>query len=285
MGRYGDTELVHLNKEEKKLIERYRGAKLSKNPKTGLSEGWSEQAKRYAAQSKQNKSMFTMSYKGYKEFQAQETKLEGEQKIAEAALAAKEKAIAAAKKIQPGEAAAMARMRKGAASGTMDVQALNRQMSQPIYQQGQAQQASALGQITRQGLEGSVIAQETSRKIGADVRSSIAEQARQIAFNNEQTKARAEQNLQGALMKRGALLRDLATKKAGLSTEQDIINLRTKYGMDLFSQQQHINTVQQMEDTAMGIVTGGLAGGGGGGDTTYDFSGGGYGTQQPTSNS
>lgn len=214
MGRYGDTELVHLNKEEQELIEKYRGAKLSTNPKTGLKEGFLG-LNTIPLTTKLVSGIF---------------KRQGEKKIAEKGLEAKEKAITAAKQIQPEEAQAMAQMRKAAAEGTMDVAALNQQIAQPMYQQGQAQQAQALGQITRQGLEGSVIAQETSRKIGSDVRASIAEQARQIAFNNEQTKAGAQQRHQAALMKRGSLLRDLAAKKAGLSTEQDIIDLRQKYG-------------------------------------------------------
>jgi len=252
MGRYGDTELVHLNKEEQELIEKYRGAKLNINPKTGLKEGFG---------------ILPMA-KQYFKWQAGKKQREGEKEISLAELGAKEKAIAAAKQIQPGEAQAMAQMRKAAAEGTMDVAALNQQMAQPLYQQGQAQQAQALGQITRQGLEGSVIAQEASRKIGSDVRASIAEQARQIAFNNEQTKAGAQQRHQAALMKRGSLLRDLAAKKAGLSSERDIIDLKQKYGDKVAAWQQGEEFTQEIEDNAkelLGMMSGGGGGGGAGG--------------------
>ena len=106
------------------------------------------------------------------------------------------------------EQQAMARMRKGAEQGTMDVAKLNQQMAQPLYQQGEAQEAQAMQKITQQGLEGSIIAQEVSRKIGSDVRASIAQQARQIAMENERTKAEAARRLTQAQMKRGELLRD-----------------------------------------------------------------------------
>ena len=111
------------------------------------------------------------------------------------------------------EQQAMARMKKGAEHGTMDTQKLNMQMAQPLYQQGEAQEAQAMQKITQQGLEGSIVAQEASRKVGSDVRASIADQARKIAMENERTKADAARNVQSAQMKRGQLLRDIAMKK------------------------------------------------------------------------
>ena len=107
----------------------------------------------------------------------------------------------------------------------IDTQAATSQAAQPMYQQGQAQQAEAMGQITRQGLEGSVIAQEASRKVGTDVRANIAEQARQIAFKNEQSKAQAEQRLQEAMFKRGDLLREIAGKSMLLDSERRLLSL------------------------------------------------------------
>lgn len=171
--------------------------------------------------------------KYYLQHRAQRTQSEGERKIADLQIAAQERALDAAKKVQPAEARAMAQLRKASEKGTMDVEALNMQMSQPLYQQGQAQVGQQLGQLTRQGLEGSVIAQEVSRKVGADVRADIAAQARQIAFQNQQTKAGAQQRLQGALFKRGELLRNLAQQKAELSTASQIAATKQDYANKL----------------------------------------------------
>jgi len=129
------------------------------------------------------------------------------------------KALKQASQMTAEEQQAMSRMRKGAEEGTMDVEGLNRQMAQPLYQQGEAQEATAMQKITAQGLEGSIIAQDVSRKIGSDVRASIADQARKIALDNEKTKADAARRLSEAQMKRGQLLRDIAIKKGAVMAE------------------------------------------------------------------
>lgn len=126
------------------------------------------------------------------------------------------------------EAQAMGRMKKGAEEGTMDVEGLNRQIAQPLYQQGEAQEAQAMQKITAQGLEGSIIAQEVSRKIGSDVRASIAKQAREIAMENERTKAEAERRYQESLMKRGQFLREIAMKKKGVEEGFKIGEMQSK---------------------------------------------------------
>ena len=159
----------------------------------------------------------------------------------------------AAGQISGEEAAAMARMKKGAEEGTMDVDALNQQMAQPLYQQGQAQQATQMGQMTMQGLEGSIIAQEASRKVGADVRASIASQARQIAYANEQTKAGAERSYQDALTRRGQLLRNIAAKRMGVIGESEIAELESQQAWNA-----------SLLNTGVGLVSGLGAQAGGG---------------------
>tara|TARA_Y100001973_G_scaffold40860_1_gene61069 strand:- start:2708 stop:3454 length:747 start_codon:yes stop_codon:yes gene_type:complete len=139
------------------------------------------------------------------------------------------------------EQQAMARMRKGAEQGTMDVAKLNQQIAQPLYQQGEAQEAQAMQKITQQGLEGSIIAQDVSRKVGSDVRASIAQQARQIAMDNERTKADAARRLSQAQMQRGQLLRDIAIKRgqveadyrAGRAAQPSDLDIYGNYVMDL----------------------------------------------------
>ena len=150
------------------------------------------------------------------------------------------KALDQASQMTAEEQQAISRMRRGAEQGTMDVQALNRQMAQPLYQQGEAQEAQAMQRITQQGLEGSIIAQEVSRKIGSDVRASIAQQARQIAMDNERTKAEAARRLSQAQMRRGQLLREIAMKRgqveadyrAGRAAQPSDLGIYGNYAMD-----------------------------------------------------
>lgn len=155
------------------------------------------------------------------------------------------KALNQASQMSAEEQQAISRMRKGAEQGTMDVAKLNQQMAQPLYQQGEAQEAQAMQKITQQGLEGSIIAQDVSRKVGADVRASIAQQARQIAMDNERTKADAARNLSQAQMKRGQLLREIAMKrgqveadyKAGRAAQGSSLSLALDTGLEMFGQQ------------------------------------------------
>ena len=143
------------------------------------------------------------------------------------------------------EQQAISRMRRGAEQGTMDVAKLNQQMAQPLYQQGEAQEAQAMQRITQQGLEGSIIAQDVSRRVGSDVRASIAEQARKIAMENERTKADAARRLSQAQMRRGQLLREIAMKrgqveanyKAGRAAQGSDLSLALDTGLEMFGQQ------------------------------------------------
>jgi len=142
------------------------------------------------------------------------------------------------------EQQAMARMRKGAEQGTMDVAKLNQQMAQPLYQQGEAQEAQAMQRITQQGLEGSIIAQDVSRRVGSDVRASIAQQARQIAMDNEKTKADAARNLSQAQMRRAQILKEIAMKrgqveanyKAGRAAQGSRLSMVLDTGLEMFGQ-------------------------------------------------
>ena len=214
--------------------------------------------------------------KYYLQHKAQRTQSEGEKKIADLQIAGQERALEAAKKVQPAEARAMAQLRKASEKGTMDVEALNMQRSQPLYQQGQAQVGQQLGQLTRQGLEGSVIAQEVSRKVGADVRADIASQARQIALQNQQTKAGAQQRLQGALFKRGELLRNLAQQKAGLSTASQIAATKQDYANKLGNIQVGQSMYGDAEDAMRMIMGAPPSGGSSSGGTTGGTTGGGF---------
>ena len=113
----------------------------------------------------------------------------------------------------PEEVYGAKKLKDAASGGAIDVQDTPAQVTQPLYQQGENIEAQAQGNITQQGLEGSIIAQETSQKIGSEVRAEIANQARNIAIQNEQTKLDAKKTLQDNVMKRADLLRSLAFKR------------------------------------------------------------------------
>ena len=154
------------------------------------------------------------------------------------------RAVEAAGQLSGEEARAMGRMRKGAEKGTMNVEKMTQQVAQPLYQQGQAQVAEQMGIITSQGLEGSIMAQEVSRKVGADVRAKIAGQARQISLANERTKAESEKRYQDSLMRRGQLMRDIASQKIAveggaalqeMASKQEFAGSLVGAGLDLAS--------------------------------------------------
>lgn len=225
-GRYGDTELVHMSPQEIKLLEKMSGTKPTINPVTGLKEYWAwlipaavTAVSTYASAQSAKKTS--------------EEAIAKQEEIAEAKAEAELKALDQAKQVTPAEARAMASLQRGAEEGTMDVEALNRQMAQPIYQQGQAQQAQAQAQITTQGLEGSIIAQEVAQKIGGDVRASIADQARSIAMANEQTKESARREMTQRLFARGDRLRQIAINKK-----------RVEEGLDIIPMQSELATIQ-----------------------------------------
>ena len=225
-GRYGDTELVHMSPQEIKLLEKMSGTKPTINPVTGLKEYWAWLIP----------AAVTVASTLYSTSEAKKTSEDSiakQEEIAEAKAEAELKALDQAKQVTPAEARAMASLQRGAEEGTMDVEALNRQMAQPIYQQGQAQQAQAQAQITTQGLEGSIIAQEVAQKIGGDVRASIADQARSIAMANEQTKESARREMTQRLFARGDRLRQIAINRK-----------RVEEGLDIIPMQSELATIQ-----------------------------------------
>ena len=225
-GRYGDTELVHMSPQEIKLLEKMSGNKPTINPVTGLKEYWA-----WLIPAAVTAVSTYASAKSAKD--SADKAIAKQEEIAEAKAEAELKALDQAKQVTPAEARAMASLQRGAEEGTMDVEALNRQMAQPIYQQGQAQQAQAQAQITTQGLQGSIIAQEVAQKIGGDVRASIADQARSIAMANEQTKESARREMTQRLFARGDMLRQIAINRK-----------RVEEGLDIIPMQSELATIQ-----------------------------------------
>ena len=271
-GRLGDTKLVHINPAEEKLLEQMTGKKATINPKTGLKEYFDARwllaplAAKFAPLAISG-GLGIKAAKSYFKNQADKDIITDEADIADAKLDAELKALEAEGKISAPEQQAMASLREGAEEGTMDVEGLTQQMMQPMYQQGQQQMGQALQQVTSQGLEGSIIAQEASRKVGADVRASIADQARNIVMANEKTRAGAQERLQSALFKRGDLLRNIAMEKARVEGGYDIGDLEEKlkqkqrksgYTQDMFNIGD--DWLSFIGDTATGNIAGAAAG-------------------------
>ena len=229
-GRMGDTELrkvkgrlSHVNPIEAEIIDR-AGVKgediVSKigsgtiNPKTGLKEYfWGAVAAAVIGA--------VSSYSAAKSAQKSNEKIiKKQENLKKKQIKAELKSLEAQKQIQPLEAEAIENLREASREGTMDVDTLTQQIAQPIYQQGQMQTSEAMGQITAQGLEGSIIAQNVAARIGADTRASIAAQARSIAMANQQTREGARRQLNERMFARADMLRQIAENrrrvKAGL---------------------------------------------------------------------
>lgn len=151
------------------------------------------------------------------------------------------------KRISPEQAVGMQKLRKGAQRGMIDVPGQTQQIGQEQYQRGEAQEAQATGQLTAQGLEGSIVAQDVSSRIGAETRAATAEQARQIAFKNQQSKQQAEQKLHQQLFKRRGLLEDLAFQKRAVREAETMAQLQSA---DQGQQQQDAIMAQFWESMA-----------------------------------
>ena len=135
--------------------------------------------------------------------------------------------------VSPEQRQSIINLQKASRQGAVDVDAATEQAAQPIYQQGEAQEAAAGSALTQRGLEGSIIAQETSSKIGAEARAGVAAQARKISQANERTKHEADRKLKETIGKRSELLRQLAFKKKAVEEGADISTMASK--QDLFS--------------------------------------------------
>ena len=223
-GRYGDTELVHMSPKEIQYLKKISGKAPTVNPVTGLKEYWG-----WVVPAAVSVATGLIGASSAKKQQAANLKtIRKQEELQRMQMQNELEALETAKEISPSEARAMENLREGASKGTMDVEGLTQQMGQPIYQQGQLQQSEAMGQITTQGLEGSIIAQEVSQKIGGDVRASIADQARSIAMANQQTREASQRQLNERLFARGDMLRQIAMNKKRVEQGLEALPLQSE---------------------------------------------------------
>ena len=199
-GRFGDTELVHINKDEERLLEDYRGGPLTRNPKTGVKEAfpWLAAAavvsgvSSYIGASKQKKAA---------------------EKAARQQRKALNKAYNQAKRQSPEEIRYQTRMREQSKTGTMNVGNLTQDVSRRSWEQSRTAQAGVSGQMAMRGLENSIVAQELRRKTDVQTMRTVADQARKIAMANEQTKLQSQSALDKYNLQRSQYLRELATSR------------------------------------------------------------------------
>lgn len=198
-GRFGDTELVHVNKDEKELLSNYKGGQLTTNPKTGLKEAFPWLVAGAVAKG-------LGSLIGGSRARRQARRARRQQK------AANLKAYNAAKKRTPEEMQYVQRMQQRSQQGALDVPQLQSDVSRGAWSQARQAQQEQEGQMAMKGMEGSIVADELRRKTDTDTMRMVADQAQKISMANEQTKLQAQGSLDQYQMQRADYLRQIGSQ-------------------------------------------------------------------------
>ena len=200
-GRFGDTELVHVNKAEEKILADITGRnKLERNPNTGLKEAPFPWLVAGAAV----KGIGSLI--GGSRARKQARRARDQQK------AANLKAYNVAKKRTPEEMQYVQRMQKRSQQGALDVPQLQSDVSRGAWSQSRQAQQEQEGQMVMKGMEGSIVADELRRKTDTDTMRMISDQAQKIQMANEQTKLQAQGSLDQYQMKRADYLRQIGSQ-------------------------------------------------------------------------
>tara|TARA_R100001129_G_scaffold185796_2_gene175188 strand:- start:5420 stop:5920 length:501 start_codon:yes stop_codon:yes gene_type:complete len=86
-------------------------------------------------------------------------------------------------------------LRRRSTTGTMNLDYLNQVAGRTASQVGALQKAQIQGGMMQQGLGNSIVAQELARKTDRDTLTSLADESRNLAMMNEQTKIQAQDML------------------------------------------------------------------------------------------
>tara|TARA_B100001123_G_scaffold345990_1_gene394151 strand:- start:60 stop:791 length:732 start_codon:yes stop_codon:yes gene_type:complete len=127
-----------------------------------------------------------------------------------------QKSLDEAKKKTPEEQEYLRRLNERREKGSMDVPKLTNQVSQGAYQAGAFAKQNVYGNIVSKGMEKSIVADELRRKTDVDTLKTIAQESRKIALANEATKKSAEGEYDQYLLNRSDMLKNIASKRAGL---------------------------------------------------------------------
>ena len=85
--------------------------------------------------------------------------------------------------------------RQRSTTGALDLDYLNQVGGRAVSQVGELQKAKFQGGMMQQGLSNSIVAQELARKTDRDTLTSLADESRNLAMMNEQTKIQAQDML------------------------------------------------------------------------------------------
>ena len=104
-------------------------------------------------------------------------------------------------------------LKNRAEKGTLPVGELSQTYGNRLYE-GKSQTASnIMGRFAGSGMENSIVAQDTLRKLDTDTQRQLATEIKDLALKNEQTKLQAQDQLGDYGDRRSKLLRDIAGKK------------------------------------------------------------------------
>ena len=104
-------------------------------------------------------------------------------------------------------------LKNRAEKGTLPVGELSQTYGNRLYE-GKSQTAgNIMGRFAGSGMENSIVAQDTLRKLDTDTQRQLATEIKDLALKNEQTKLTAQDSLGSYGEKRSNLLRDIAGKK------------------------------------------------------------------------
>ena len=208
-GRFGDTELVHVNKEEEQLLKNYRGLPnepLPINPVTKKKEAFPIIAAIAGA-------VVGGVINAHGAHQAAKKQINAANQAKSTQDAANARAFEIAKQRSPEEMAIVRKMQHRAKKGTMNVPQLQSQSSRSAWSQARQAQQEQEGAMAMRGMEGSIVADELRRKTDTDTMRMVSDQARKIAMANEQTKMQAQGQLDQYNMGRANYLRQAEIAK------------------------------------------------------------------------
>ena len=120
-------------------------------------------------------------------------------------------------------------LKNRAEKGTLPVGELSQTYGNRLYE-GKSQTAgNIMGRFAGSGMENSIVAQDTLRKLDTDTQRQLATEIKDLALKNEQTKLTAQDSLGSYGEKRSNLLRDIAGKKYDFDSARAE---ESQFGMD-----------------------------------------------------
>ena len=121
-------------------------------------------------------------------------------------------ALKDAKYQTPEELEYVNKMRKRSQYGMDNIGEIRNQAIQPMFQQGEQAQVRATGNIIRQGMENSIVANEIRSKIDSNTQTQISDMALKVAQMNKQYKEGQEARLDNYNLERANRIRGITSQ-------------------------------------------------------------------------